>query len=68
MKIFFNKFVMDYKDQIIAELKKQVEMLLACINEFEEEIARLKKNSSNFSKPPSSDIVKPISGHFQYAR
>jgi len=50
---------MDYKDQIIAELKQQVEMLLARIQKLEEEIAMLKKNSSNSSMPPSSDIVKP---------
>jgi transposase len=33
--------------------------LLAHIAELEQQIARLKKNSSNSSKPPSSDIVKP---------
>ncbi len=36
----------------IAELEKQVAELLA-------QVARLSKNSSNSSKPPSSDIVKP---------
>jgi hypothetical protein len=33
--------------------------LRARIAELEAEIARLKKNSSTSSKPPSSDIVKP---------
>jgi transposase len=36
----------------IAELEKKVEELTA-------QVARLSKNSSNSSKPPSSDIVKP---------
>ncbi len=38
--------------QQVAELSKQVVDLLA-------QVARLSKNSSNSSKPPSSDIVKP---------
>jgi transposase len=38
--------------QQVAELSKQVTDLLA-------QVARLSKNSSNSSKPPSSDIVKP---------
>ena len=50
---------MDEKDQIIAELRQQVELLLKRIQQLEEEIARLKKDSNNSSKPPSSDIVKP---------
>jgi len=50
---------MDEKDKIIAELKTQVQTLLERIKELEEEIARLRKNSNNSSKPPSSDIVKP---------
>ena len=50
---------MQNKDAIIAELTKQVEMLLKRIQQLEEEVARLKKNSNNSSKPPSSDIVKP---------
>ena len=50
---------MDDKDVIIAQLKEQIQALLKRIKELEEEIARLKKNSSNSSKPPSSDIVKP---------
>jgi len=37
---------------IILDLRKRVEAL-------EAEVARLRKNSSNSSKPPSSDIVKP---------
>jgi len=50
---------MDEKDTIIAELRQQVEMLLKRIEQLEEEIARLKKDSNNSSKPPSSDIIKP---------
>ena len=51
--------VMDNKDAIIAELTKTVETLLKRIQVLEDEVARLKKNSNNSSKPPSSDIVKP---------
>jgi transposase len=47
----------------VAEMVKQqaelIEQLRARIAELEDEIARLKKNSSTSSKPPSSDIVKP---------
>ena len=43
---------MDWKDKRIAELEAQLKAAL-------EKIARLKKNSNNSSKPPSSDIVKP---------
>ncbi len=50
---------MQDKDAIIAELIKQVETLMKRIQQLEEEVARLKKNSNNSSKPPSSDIVKP---------
>jgi transposase len=54
------------KDAIIAKLTKQVASLLERIRQLEQEnimlkerIAQLEKNSSNSSKPPSSDIVKP---------
>ena len=50
---------MDEKDKIIAELKQQIETLLKQIEQLQEEVARLKKDSHNSSKPPSSDIVKP---------
>jgi len=42
-----------------AAVAAAVAPLLARIAELEQQIARLKKNSSNSSKPPSSDIVKP---------
>jgi transposase len=42
--------------KLIAEA---IAPLQARIAELEAEVARLKKNSSNSSKPPSSDIVKP---------
>jgi transposase len=50
---------MDEKDKTIAELTKQLETLLERIQQLEEEVTRLKKDSHNSSKPPSSDIVKP---------
>jgi len=40
------------RDAVIARLEQQVADLSA-------QVARLSKNSSNSSKPPSSDIVKP---------
>jgi len=51
---------MDAKDAIIATQQEQIARLLERIRQLEYEIARLKKNSSNSSKPPSSDIVKPL--------
>jgi len=55
------------KDAIIEKLTKQVALLLERIRQLEQEITMLKekiaqllKNSSNSSKPPSSDIVKPL--------
>ena len=52
--------------QRIAELEKQVAELTATVAkllkvnaELTDKIAQLSKNSSNSSKPPSSDIVKP---------
>jgi transposase len=47
------------KDAIISQLLEEVRMLRAEVATLKEEVARLKKNSSNSSKPPSSDIVKP---------
>ena len=43
----------------IAELEEQVAELLKANAELAEKVAKLSKNSSNSSKPPSSDIVKP---------
>jgi len=43
----------------VAWLEEQLAAALTRIAELEAEIARLKKNSSTSSKPPSSDIVKP---------
>jgi transposase len=43
----------------IATLEAQLAAALERIAELEAKIARLQKNSSNSSKPPSSDIVKP---------
>lgn len=50
---------MDNKDVIIAAQQKQIDRLLERIRQLEDKIARLEKNSSNSSKPPSSDIVDP---------
>jgi transposase len=57
---------MDDKDKRIAQLEalleaavKEIERLKAENAELKSRIAILEKNSSNSSKPPSSDIVKP---------
>ena len=51
---------MDDKDVIIARQQREIEELRELIVQLRDEIARLKnKNSSNSSKPPSSDIVNP---------
>ena len=50
---------MEAKDLIIQRLERLVVELSARIDELEAEVARLRKNSGNSSKPPSSDIVKP---------
>ena len=43
----------------IAELEAEVAALKAEVAQLAELVAKLSKNSSNSSKPPSSDIVKP---------
>src|SRR6266852_756693 len=41
-----------------AELEQRLEQLCARVAQLEAELAAAKKNSTNSSKPPSSDIVK----------
>ena len=57
---------MTNKDVIIARLLEQNQLLTEHniqlqqkVQMLEEKIARLEKNSSNSSKPPSSDIINP---------
>src|ERR1700719_4698246 len=45
--------------EAMAPLQKRIAELEQRVVELEAENAGLKKNSSNSSKPPSSDIVKP---------
>ena len=47
----------------IKTLKEYIEALERKIQLLEEKIARLEKNSSNSSKPPSSDIINPQSAN-----
>lgn len=49
----------DVRKLITAAVTEAVAPLQARIAQLEAEVARLKKNSGNSSKPPSSDIVKP---------
>jgi transposase len=58
---------MDAKDILIEKqaaeiktLKEYIKVLELKIQLLEERIAQLEKNSGNSSKPPSSDIIKPI--------
>jgi transposase len=41
-----------------ADLEQRLEQLCARVAQLEAELAAAKKNSTNSSKPPSSDIVK----------
>ena len=47
------------RDERIAALEKQVAELSELVTKLTDKVAKLSKNSSNSSKPPSSDIVKP---------
>lgn len=47
------------KDDIIAELRQLVQQLTKRVEELELALAKARKDSSNSSKSPSSDIVKP---------
>jgi len=46
-------------EQTNAQLQREVQQLRADNQKLQDQIARLKRDSSNSSKPPSSDIVKP---------
>jgi transposase len=47
------------KDARIAELEREIALLLRRLAALEAKVASLSKNSRTSSKPPSSDIVKP---------
>jgi len=46
-------------ESLVATLRSQNAELQAQVARLQAEVARLRKNSSNSSKPPSSDITKP---------
>ena len=46
-------------EQTLAQLQREIRQLQADNQQLKDQIARLKRDSSNSSKPPSSDIVKP---------
>ena len=50
---------MDAKDRIIAEQRVLIEELRRKIEELELALAKATKDSSNSSKSPSSDMIKP---------
>ena len=45
--------------RLICDLSAKVDLLLRKVAELERTVARLSKNSTNSSKPPSSDITRP---------
>jgi hypothetical protein len=45
--------------KVIEAQQKEIEALKRLVKELSEKIARLEKNSTNSSRPPSSDITKP---------
>jgi transposase len=46
-------------EQRVAALQAQLQALQDTVRQLQEELARLRKDSSTSSKPPSSDLVKP---------
>src|SRR3990170_5609097 len=46
-------------EQTNAQLQKEISQLRVDNQKLQDQIARLQRNSSNSSKPPSNDIVKP---------
>ncbi len=46
-------------EQANAQLQREIQQLRADNQRLQDQITRLKRDSSNSSKPPSSDIVKP---------
>ena len=60
MQITCYKKGMDAKDLLIQKQTAEIKTLKETIARLENKIALLEKNSSNSSKPPSSDIVKPL--------
>jgi transposase len=45
--------------RMLCELSRQVDLLQQRVEELERKVAQLSKNSTNSSKPPSSDITRP---------
>jgi len=45
--------------ELIAPLLKRIEQLAAQVEALQTQLARLQKDSTNSSKPPSSDVTKP---------
>lgn len=56
------------REQTNARLQQQLEQLRAENQRLKDQIARLTRDSSNSSKPPSSDIVKPKKKDHRQAR
>ena len=50
---------LDEARALVNAQAEQIKTLTERITQFENELAKAKRNSSNSSKPPSSDIVNP---------
>lgn len=53
------KLTYDELADLVVTLNEKIQALEKRVHELESELAKARKNSSNSSKPPSSDIVKP---------
>lgn len=51
--------IIEKQQQYIKLLEEKIQSMELYITKLEDRVAQLEKNSSNSSKPPSSDIVKP---------
>ena len=54
--------------KVICELSRQVDLLQKRVEALERKVAQISKNSTNSSKPPSSDITRPKSQQRQQGK
>ncbi len=52
----------EHLERLVAEQAATIEKLVQRVTELERQLAKARKDSSNSSKPPSSDIVKKPKG------
>jgi len=65
-KQFYIRRIAEIEEQVAKLIKVKVNEALVTKNaKLADKVAKLSKNSSNSSKPPSSDIVKPPNTHMR---